>query len=305
MSLMSKNKMTHGLPKLVKPSGVCTECLLSNQSRGPFPRHTSFKSRQALELVHADLCGPISPVSTAGNKYFLLIVDDFTKVMWVYMLATKYEVLIAFKRFRVLVKKESEKKIKVLRTDRSVEFCSKQFSEYCEETGIGRNYTAPYTPQQNGVVERRNRTVVAMARSFLKEKGMPSNLWGEAIRHSVYVLNRLPTRSLSGTTPYKAWTGRKPDLSHLRIFGCLAHMKVPSAHVIKLDDRRKKVIYLGKELGTKACRLYDPTTGRIQVSSDVIFEEKKTWVWEEAERSSATKVQEKFTIVGDFSSGNS
>lgn len=120
------------------------------------------------------------------------------------MITNKDEALAVFKKYRALVERETEKEIKVLRTDRGGEFCSKQFSTYCEDTGIARHYTAPYTPQQNGVVERRNRTVVAMARSLLREKRMPSNMWGEAVRHSIYILNRLPTRALTGMTPHEA-----------------------------------------------------------------------------------------------------
>lgn len=106
---------------------------------------------------------------------------------------------------------------------------------------------------------------------------MPSTLWGEAVRHSIYILNRLPTRSLSGIMPFEAWTGEKPDFGHLRIFNCMAHMKVPSVNTTRLDNRSKMVVYLGKEPGTKACRLYDPDSKKIQVSRDVIFEENRAW----------------------------
>ena len=98
----------------------------------------------------------------------------------------------------------------MFRTDRGGEFCSNEFNKFCDDTGIQRHYIAPYSPQQNGVVERRNRTVVAMGRSMLKERQVPSKMWGEEIRHTVYVLNRMPTRSLFGMTPYKAWFGKKP-----------------------------------------------------------------------------------------------
>lgn len=190
---------------------------------------------------------------------FFLLVDDFTRVMWVYMLKSKDEVFSVFKRFRDQVE-DDKKKLKVFRTDRGGEFTFTEFKMYCEEAGIERHYTAPYTPQQNGVVERMNRTIVEMARSFLKEMNLPMMLWGQAVRHSVYVLNRLPTRSLSDQTPYKAWTGPKPNIGHIRTFGCVTHMKVPYAHTKKLDDRSMKVINLRREPGTKAYRLYDPVS---------------------------------------------
>lgn len=139
----------------------------------------------------------------------------------------------------------------------------------------------PYTPQQKGLVERRNRTVMAMARSFLKTMRLPSEFLGEAARHSVYILNRLPTRALSEKTPYEAWKNSKPHVEHIKVFGCVAHMKLPNAHTTKLSNRSKPVVHLGAELGTKGYRLYDPKSGRVHVCTDVFFEETKAWKWEE------------------------
>lgn len=119
-----------------------------------------------------------------------------------------------------------------------------------------------------------------MAQSFLKEKKLPLTLWGEAIRHSVYILNRLPNRTLTGITPYEAWKGTKPDLGHVRLFGCVAHLKVQSGHLTKLEDRSRMAVYLGREPGTKASRLFDPLNGKLLVSHDVIFEENRAWVWD-------------------------
>lgn len=137
-----------------------------------------------------------------------------------------------------------------------------------------------------------------MARSCLKEKNLPSMLWGEAVRHTVYLLNRLPTRALTGVTPYEVWNEKKPHLGHIRIFGCLAQMKIPSQHVRKLDDRSKAVINLGKEPGTKAYRLYDPADNKVWVSRDVTFEEDKSWFWENREDTQLTEPGT-FTVGGD------
>ncbi|XP_074346203.1 uncharacterized protein LOC141684971 [Apium graveolens] len=130
--------------------------------------------------------------------------------------------------------------------------------------------------------------VAAMTRSFLKGANLPAFLWGEAVRHSIYVLNRLPTRNLDGRTPYEAWCGNKPDLTHLRVFGCTAFMKVQSVHVRKLDDRSKSVVYIDKEPGTKGCRLYDPKTGAIHVSRDVVCQEGMFWPWKREEDGEVT-----------------
>lgn len=164
--------------------------------------------------------------------------------------------------------------------------------------GIVRHFTAPYTPQHNGIVERRNRTPVAMGRSLLKERNMPSNMWGEAIRHAVYLLNRLPTRAVEGATPYESWTKRKPQIEHLKVFGCIAYMKVPNVHTTKLDSRSMCVIHLGREAGTKAYRLFNPDTGRVHVSRDVVFDETKGWNWTNEDD---TQVSSSFIVAGALS----
>ncbi|KAL8157792.1 hypothetical protein AgCh_002484 [Apium graveolens] len=301
VKLMTEHEMVYGVPRFSLPKELCTGCLMSKQMRKPFPGQASFHAKKVLELIHGDLCGLITPATLGGNRYFLLFVDDFSRMMWAYMLASKDEALQAFKKFKVQVEREHANKIKVLRTDRGGEFCSKEFKEYCEGHVIIRHFTAPYTPQQNGVVERRNRTIVAMARSFLKERKVPSTLWGEAIRHSVYVLNRLPTRALTGMTPYEAWKGTKPDLGHIRVFGCVAHMKVQSGHVSKLEDKSKMAVYLGREPGTKASRLFDPLSGRISVSRDVVYEENRAWAWDNHENKSPCQSRI-FVISGHYSS---
>lgn len=138
--------------------------------------------------------------------------------MWIYLLKNKDEALDVFGKFKLLVEKGHAEKIKVLRMDRGGEFFSTRFKEFYDNNGIKRHCTAPYSPQQNGVIERRNRTVVEMARSLLKERKMPLKFWGEAVRHAIYILNRVPTRALTGLTPYEAWSGKKPHIDHIKEF---------------------------------------------------------------------------------------
>lgn len=280
MNLMSKEGMAHGMPKLMLPGGNCEGCLMAKQARKKFLGQTSFSAKRVLELIHGDICGPIEPATSAGNGYFFLLVDDFSRKMWAYMLKTKGEEFEIFKKFKAMVENKTEQKIKTFRTDRGGEFCSLVFNEFCEKSGIDRHYTAPYTPQQNGVVERRNRTVVAMVRSILKGMNMTAYFWGEAVRHSIYLLNRLPTRVLSTKTPQQVWSGKKPNLKYVRVFWCTVYMKVPDVHTRKLDNRSRVVINLGKEAGTKAYRLFDPATRSVLVSRDVTFDERKSWDWE-------------------------
>lgn len=163
--------------------------------------------------------------------------------------------------------------MKALRTDRGGEFNSNLFSVFCIQTGIKHYTTTAYSPQQNGVVERRNQTVVEMARCMLKAMQVPPKFWAEAISAAVYVLNRSPTKSLLNKTPFEAWHGVKPNVSHLKVFGCTAHVKLIGPGLTKLADRSKKMVFLGYESGTKGYRLLDPEANRIVVSRDVIFEE--------------------------------
>ena len=179
-----------------------------------------------------------------------------------------------------MVEKDTGKFIKCLRTDRGGEFNSNEFKEFCRHNGIRRQLTTAYTPQQNGVAERKNRTVMNMVRAMLSEKKIPKSFWPEAVQWSVYVLNRCPTLAVKDTTPEEAWTGAKPSVEHFRIFGCLAHVHVPEAKRIKLDNRSFTCVLLGVSEESKGYRLYDPIAQKIIISRDVIFEEGKRWNWD-------------------------
>ena len=160
----------------------------------------------------------------------------------------------------------------MLRTDNGGEFTATEFTAYCADEGIQRHFSASYTPQQNGVVEHRNQTMVATARALLKQRGMPAIYWGEAVMTVVHLLNRSPTKALDGKTPYEAWYGRKPVVSHLRVFGCLAFAKELN-HVIKLDDQSTPGVFIGYAEGVKAYHILDPTTQHVHISQDIVFDE--------------------------------
>ena len=147
----------------------------------------------------------------------------------------------------------------------------------CTKNGIKRDLTVPYSPQQNGIVERRNRTLLEMARSILKHMKLPNHLWGEAVRHSTYLINRAATRVIKSTTPYELFKGRKPNIEHLRVFGCIGYTKIDTQHLKKLDNRSRTLVHLGTEPGSKAYRLFDPTLQRVVVRRDVIFDEDRAW----------------------------
>nr|GEX12280.1 zinc finger, CCHC-type [Tanacetum cinerariifolium] len=254
---MTRKNLVEGIPRINHARQICDACLLGKHSRTPFPNQAKFRSKNPLDLVYGDLCGPISPATHSGKKFLFLLVDDYTRFMWAYFLTSKDQAFSTFKEFRQQIEMELRMRLRMLRTDRGGEFISNEFTKYCKENGIARQLTAPYSPQQNGVVERRNRTVLSTTRSMMKAMKLPLTFWAEAVRHAIYIINRVPTRALIDKTPYEALYNRKPNLENLRIFGCTAYAKITIPHLKKLDDRSIPLIYLGVEEGSKACRLYD------------------------------------------------
>ena len=165
---------------------LCDACLAGKQRLSPFAQLAKHRAQERLELMHGDLCGPISPATPSGKKYFLLLVDDATRFMWLVLLATKDEAAAAIKRAQAHAESESGRKLWMLRMNRGKEFTSGSFTAYCAELGVNRRLTAPYSPQQNGVVERRNGMVVGMARSLLKAKCVPASSGGKRSRQRCF-----------------------------------------------------------------------------------------------------------------------
>ncbi|GAA0153042.1 transmembrane signal receptor [Lithospermum erythrorhizon] len=202
LKTLKDKQMVTGLPSFKTQDITCADCFNGKQTKQAQPKQTSWRASKVLELVHSDICGPISPESKSGKHCFLTFIDDF-------------------------IERESEQTIKCLRTDRGGEYLFNDFIDYCKQQGIKRQLTTTFTPQQNGVAERRNRIIMNMVRSLLSAKQMPKYLWSEAVVWSTYVLNRCPTITVKGKTPHEAWSGRKPDVDHLKVWGCLAHMHIP------------------------------------------------------------------------------
>lgn len=166
LRLLVQKQMVRGLPK-INNLHFCETCVHGKQSRGSFPTGQAVRAQTCLELVHIDLCGPMSIDSLGGSRYFMLLVDDYSRFNWVYFLKNKSEAFECFRTFKTLVENQSGKRILRVRSDRGGEFTSRQFNVFYESAGIHRELMAAYTPEQNGVVERKNRTVVEMACSML------------------------------------------------------------------------------------------------------------------------------------------
>jgi len=284
--------MVEGMPAIKTPQKLCSHCLIGKQHREVIPKKSSWRATEKLQLIHSDICGPVSPISSSAKRYFLSFIDDFSRKTWIYLLNEKSEAFNKFKDFKTLIEKEAGTSIKCLRTDRGGEFNSKELTEFCNEHGINRQLTTAYTPQQNGVAERKNRTIMNMVRSMLNAKQLPKEFWAEAVNWSVHILNRCPTSALDGMTPQEAWSGTKPRVDHFRVFGCLAFVHIPDQKRHKLDDKSKAHVFLGVSKESKAYRFVDPVTRKIIVSRDVKFEENESWKWEETEKEKENDVLE-------------
>ena len=259
-----------------KTPSFCEPCVDGKQCRMSFPKTGGERSEELLGVVHSDICGKIETKSLSGAEYFVTFIDDKSRVVWAYPLKHKNEVFKKFIEWKALVEKSSGMKVKVLRTDNGGEYTSNEFEDYLTKHGIQHELTVPKTPQQNGVAERMNRTLVESIRSMLADSQLPKRFWAEALSTAAYLRNRCPTNAVKGKTPYEAWTGNKPNVGHLRIFGCDAYAHIPKDERRKLDSKTKRSIFLGYGNGVKGYRLYDKAQKRVFYSRDVTFNEEKS-----------------------------
>ena len=211
---------------------ICTESKFARQSF----KSVQERSNELLSLIHSDLCDFKAIPSRGGKNYFITFIDDCSKYCYVCLLHSKDEALNSFKTYKAEVENQLEKKIKVIRFDRGGEYESVAFSDFCAQYGIVHQTTTPYTPQQNGVAERKNRTLKEMINSMLNCSGLPHNLWGEALLTANFILNRIPFKN-SNKSPYEVWKGRLPFYKMIKIWGCLAKVLIPLPKRTKLGPK--------------------------------------------------------------------
>jgi hypothetical protein len=226
-----------------------------------------------LELLHMDLFGPVTYLSIGGSKYGLVIVDDFSRFTWVFFLQDKSETQGTLKRFLRRAQNEFELKVKKIRSDNGFEFKNLQVEEYLDEEGIKHEFSAPYTPQQNGVVERKNRTLIGMARTMLGEFKTPERFWSEAVNTACHAINRVYLHRLLKKTSYELLTGNKPNVSYFRVFGSKCYILVKRGRNSKFAPKAVEGFLLGYDSNIKAYSVFNKSSGLVEVSSDVVFDE--------------------------------
>ncbi|KAL0553858.1 hypothetical protein IC582_007762 [Cucumis melo] len=260
-----KNGLLNKLKDVSLPP--CESCLEGKMTKRPFTGK-GYRAKEPLELIHSDLCGPMNVKARGGFEYFISFIDDYSRYGYLYLMEHKSEALEKFKEYKTEVENLLSKKIKILRSDRGGEYMDLRFQDYMIEHGIQSQLSAPGTPQQSGVSERRNRTLLDMVRSMMSYAQLPSSFWGYAVETAVHILNNVPSKSVS-ETPFELWRGRKPSLSHFRIWGCPAHVLVTNPK--KLEPRSRLCQFVGYPKETRGGLFFDPQENRVFVSTNATF----------------------------------
>jgi hypothetical protein len=246
----------------------CDICFKAKQTRVSFPISSSNKI-ELFELIHCDVWGPYSVSSSCGASYFLTIVDDCSRGVWIYLMANKTEVANLIKNFCAMTQTQFGKKVKCIRSDNGTEFTSLQ--HYLAEHGILFETSCVGTPQQNGRVERKHRHILNVARALRFQANLPIEFWGECVLTAGYLINRTPTPILKGKTPYEVIFGHTPIYNHIKTFGCLCFASKIPRDRNKFAARSRKCIFVGYPHGKKGWRLYDIETRDFFISRDVVF----------------------------------
>jgi hypothetical protein len=237
--------------------------------------------------------------SKGGARYVLTFMDDFTRKSDIYLLKLKSEVLDTFIRYKAAVERQSGCNIKTIRTDNGGEFCNQKMDDYLRRVGIRHELTTVYTPQQNGGAERLNRTLVEKVRCLLRDSGLPEDFWGEAMLTANFLRNYVPTSICGDTVPIELWTGRKPSIRFLRVFGCRVYMRIPKPQWNgKFGPRAIKGILMGYAENHKAYRIWLEEEQAIRYSRDVKFlENVRGWEKQKVCVGNPDRVEDDYVII--------
>ncbi|KAH0751737.1 hypothetical protein KY285_004885 [Solanum tuberosum] len=277
-SLLNKlvsRDLVRGLPKLkFSEDKVCDACVKGKQIRSSFKPKKQVSSSRALELIHMYLCGPVKIQSRSRKKYILVIVDGYSRFTWTMFLKSKVETPEVLMTFFKMIQIKLNCMIAGIRSDHGTKFENSKLDSFCAENGIHHNFSAPRTPQQNGVVERKNRTLADIARTMIIESKIPQIFWAEAVNTACYVTNMCLIRSLLNKTPYELLNNKKPKLSYLRAFGCKCFvLNNGKDDLEKFDPRSDEGVFVGYSSSNKAYRVFNKRTLCIKETFHVIFDE--------------------------------
>ncbi|GJS62812.1 retrovirus-related pol polyprotein from transposon TNT 1-94 [Tanacetum coccineum] len=261
-SLASK-ELVRNLPKLKFDQHFCDACKMGKQAHASHKAKNIVSTTRCLELLHMDLFGPSAVRSYGGNRYTLVIVDDYSRYTWTRFLKNKTEAFDQFEIFSRKIQNQLGCSIVSIRTDHGREFDNEvQFGEFCNANGITHNFSAP-----------RNRTLQEMSRTMLNEQSLPQKFWCNAVDTSTYILNRILIRAILGKTPYELLRGRKPTLDYFRVFGSKCFILNTKDYLTKFDPKSYEGVFLGYSQNSKAYIILNKHTKKIKESLNVTFDE--------------------------------
>ncbi|GJY47379.1 retrovirus-related pol polyprotein from transposon TNT 1-94 [Tanacetum coccineum] len=279
---LAKHGLVRGLPKLkFEKDHLCSACAMGKSKKQSHKPKSEDTNQEKLYLLHIDLCGPMRVASVNGKKYVLVIVDDYSRFTWVNFLASKDEASDFIIKFLKMIQVRLNATVRNIRTDNGIEFVNQTLRDYYKHVGISHETSVARTPQQNGVVERRNRTLVEAARTMLIFVQAPLFLWAKAIATACYTQNRSIIRRRYGKTPYELLHDRKPNLSYLYVFGALCYPNNDSENLGKLQTKAVIGIFIGYAPKKKAYRIYNRRTRKIIETIHVDFDELTTMASEQ------------------------
>jgi hypothetical protein len=255
----------------INKDSICESCQMAKSKRVPFPISTR-TAKCALKVIHSDLwCSPISSIS--GCRYYIIFIDEFSRFSWIFPLKLKYEVFVAFIKFKSFAENQFSSKIKTLQSDGGGEFLSTHFKTFLDTNGIMHQLSCPQTPQQNGIAERKHRHLVETGLAILSHSHLSQNYWVEAFNTAIFLINRLPTTVLRNKSPYQVLLNKDPDYSILRIFGCACYPLLRPYTNHNMQFRSQKCIFLGYSAHHKGYRCLDQSSNRVYLSKHVVFDE--------------------------------
>ncbi|GJT04864.1 putative ribonuclease H-like domain-containing protein [Tanacetum coccineum] len=277
MNKLAKHGLVNGLPsKLFTNEHNCVACNKGKQHKASYKAITAVSTISApLQLLHMDLFGPTSIRSIDHKYYSLVVTDDFSRFTWVFFLGTKDETYGILKDFITFIENQLTKKVKAIRCDNGTEFKNSKLIELCGSKGIRRDYSNARTPQQNGVAERKNRTLIEAARTMLADSKLPTMFWTEAVSTACYVLNRVLVTKPHNKTPYELVSGKVPNISHLKPFGCLVTILNTSDHLGKFEGKADEGFIVGYAAHSKAYRVYNLSSKKIEETLNLRYLEDK------------------------------
>ncbi|GJX40835.1 retrovirus-related pol polyprotein from transposon TNT 1-94 [Tanacetum coccineum] len=272
MNKLVKGNLVRGLPsKLFENDQTCVACQKGKQHRASCKSKTENSISLPLHLLHMDLFGPTFVKSLMKKMYCLVVTDDYSRFTWVFFLATKDETSGILKSFITGIENLVDHKVKVIRCDNGTEFKNREMNQFCEMKGILRQFSVARTPQQNGVAERRNRTLIEAARTMLADSKLPTTFWAEAVNTACYVQNRVLVVKPHNKTPYELFHGRTPTLSFMRPFGCPVTILNTIDHLGKFDGKADEGFFVGYSLNSKAFRVFNSRTRIVEENLHIRF----------------------------------